>query len=80
MIPGSDAGALRQQRAQLTDENEKLAATLCILRQRHKSVIAALDLCVASLDQLLPHLGKVPADVGLLNKALCAARPLLGDE
>ena len=63
MIQGSDAGALRQQRAQLADENAKL-------RQ-------ALGLCVASLDQLLPHLGKVPADIGLLNEALCKARPLL---
>ena len=32
---------------------------------------------VASLDQLLPYLGKIPADVGLLNDALVAARPLL---
>lgn len=63
MIQGSDCGALRMQRARLTEENERL-------RQ-------ALGLCVASLDQLLPHLGKVPADVGLLNEALCSARPLL---
>ena len=33
--------------------------------------------CVASLDQLLPYLAKVPVDVGLLNDALMAARPLL---
>lgn len=38
---------------------------------------AALQLTVASLDQLLPHLPKVPADIGLLNKALTLARPLL---
>jgi hypothetical protein len=38
---------------------------------------AALALCVESLDQLIPYLGKVPADIGLLNDALCAARPLL---
>jgi hypothetical protein len=37
----------------------------------------ALAKCVASLDQLLPYLAKVPADVGLLNDALVAARPLL---
>lgn len=37
----------------------------------------ALAKCVASLDQLLPYLAKVPADVGLLNDALMAARPLL---
>ncbi|HBW09438.1 MAG: hypothetical protein JL55_18805 [Pseudomonas sp. BICA1-14] len=40
---------------------------------------AALAKCVASLDQLLPYLAKVPADVGLLNEALMAARPLLDD-
>lgn len=37
----------------------------------------ALRKCVASLDQLLPHLSKVPADIGLLNDALVTARPLL---
>lgn len=62
------------------DDCRKYAETLRTLRQRHKSMREALDLCVASLDQLLPHLGKVPADAGLLNEALCAARPLLGDE
>lgn len=40
---------------------------------------AALAKCVASLDQLLPYLAEVPADVGLLNDALMAARPLLED-
>lgn len=40
----------------------------------------ALAKCVASLDQLLPYLAKVPADVGLLNDALMAARPLLESE
>ena len=63
MIQGSDCGSLRQQRAQLADENAKLRL--------------ALGLCVDSLDQLLPHLHKVPADIGLLNEALCSARPLL---
>ena len=38
---------------------------------------AALTKTVASLDQLLPYLGKIPADVGLLNDALVGARPLL---
>ena len=42
-------------------------------KQEHE----ALRLCVESLDQLLPYLAKVPADVGLLNDALMAARPLL---
>jgi hypothetical protein len=39
----------------------------------------ALELCVQSLDQLLPFLGKIPADIGLLNNALVKARPLLDD-
>lgn len=37
----------------------------------------ALQLCVDALDQLLPYLAKVPADIGLINEALCEARPLL---
>lgn len=37
----------------------------------------ALDLAVRSLDQLVPYLGKVPADVGLLNEALMAGRKAL---
>ena len=45
-------------------------------KQEHE----ALRLCVESLDQLLPYLAKVPADVGLLNDALMAARPLLKQE
>lgn len=40
-------------------------------------MVEALALCVKSLDQLLPYLGKVPADIGLLNDALMAARPAL---
>ncbi len=66
MIQGSDCGSLRMQRARLMEENDRLRK--------------ALGARVASLDQLLPHLDKVPADVGLLNRALCAARPLLEDK
>lgn len=66
MIQGSDCGSLRMQRARLMEENDRLRK--------------ALGACVASLDQLLPHLSKVPADVSLLNSALCAARPLLEDK
>lgn len=43
------------------------------------AVAKALALCVQSLDQLLPYLGHVPADVGLLNDALMAARPALSE-
>jgi len=45
-------------------------------KQEHE----ALRLCVESLDQLMPYLAKVPTDVGLLNDALMAARPLLKQE
>ncbi len=45
-----------------------------------REVISALSKCVASLDQLLPYLGKVPADVGLLNDALVAARAVLAKQ
>ena len=37
----------------------------------------ALALCVKAIDSLLPHIGRIPADIGLINDALCAARPLL---
>lgn len=47
--------------------------------EENGQLLAALAKCVASLDQLLPYLAKVPADVGLLNDALTAARPLLED-
>lgn len=39
--------------------------------------LAALKKTVAVLDELLPQLGKVTVDVGALNQALIAARPLL---
>ena len=65
------------ERDTLAGENDLLlegkvqdAETIHVLEQ-------ALTKCVASLDQLLPYLAKVPADVGLLNDALMAARPLL---
>ena len=81
LAANSKVKGLEDRITNLIAENEGRAAALRTLRQRHQSMRAALDLCVASLDQLLPHLGKVPADVGLLNEALCAARPLLlGDE
>lgn len=44
--------------------------------EQHK-LLEALRLCVASLDQLLPYLAKVPADIGLLNNALIAGRAAL---
>ena len=37
----------------------------------------ALEKAIASLDQLLPYLGKVPADIGLLNDALISGRAAL---
>lgn len=61
-----------EDRISLIEENGHLYGEIADLRH-------ALTLCVASLDQLLPYLAKVPADVGLLNDALMAARPLLDD-
>lgn len=46
-------------------------------RQQAGKLVEALGLTVQALDQLLPFLSKVPADVGLINEALVAARPLL---
>ena len=56
-------------------ENELAHAVLAIDQQGQR--VEALALCVKSLDQLLPYLGKVPADIGLINNALMAARPAL---
>jgi hypothetical protein len=53
------------------------AENLADLFMQAPALLDALKLCVESLDQLLPYLAKTPADVGLLNEALCAARPLL---
>lgn len=44
---------------------------------RERELTLALDLAIRSLDQLVPYLGKVPADVGLLNEALMAGRKAL---
>lgn len=52
-------------------ELRQLAETRCAELEK------ALALCVASLDQQLPFAAKAPVDIGLLNEALCAARPLL---
>ncbi|WP_313211977.1 hypothetical protein [Stutzerimonas nitrititolerans] len=43
-------------------------------------LLEALRLCVASLDQLLPYLAKVPTDIGLLNGALIAGRAALANQ
>jgi len=44
---------------------------------RERALSHALDMAIRSLDQLVPYLGKVPADVGLLNEALMAGRKAL---
>lgn len=44
---------------------------------QQSGLVEALRLCIASLDQLLPYLAKVPADIGLLNEALMASRAAL---
>lgn len=40
----------------------------------------ALALCVQAIDHLLPGARHIVADIGLINDALCAARPLLHDD
>ena len=45
--------------------------------QEVESLREALEKTIASLDQLLPYLGKVPADIGLLNDALISGRSAL---
>ncbi|GEM_PF-2742709 len=64
---------LRAENDRLLEGKVQDAETIHVLEQ-------ALAKCVASLDQLLPYLAKVPADIGLLNDALMAARPLLKAE
>lgn len=49
----------------------------CPVAAPQQDLVGALRLCVASLDQLLPYLAKVPADIGLLNDALIAGRAAL---
>jgi len=66
----AERDAFLEARTSLIEENGHLYDEIADLRH-------ALTKCVASLDQLLPYLAKVPADVGLLNDALMAARPLV---
>ena len=44
---------------------------------KESELAQALALAIRSLDQLVPYLAKVPADVGLLNEALMAGRKAL---
>lgn len=66
-----NVGALYEISAELIAED--------VFRQLGTQIdlVEPLRLCVASLDQLLPHLAKVPADIGLLNDALVSARAAL---
>lgn len=66
-----------EQRDSAVDDAKQWEKRACAEATRAVELEQAITLCVASLDQLLPYLAKVPADVGLLNDALVAARPLL---
>lgn len=66
-----------EQRDSAVDDSKTWEKRACAEATRAFELEQALTKCVASLDQLLPYLAKVPADVGLLNEALVAARPLL---
>jgi len=60
----------------MVKEDEACAASsVSVVQPVH--LADALVKCVASLDQLLSHLAKVPADIGLLNDALISARAAL---
>ena len=59
------------------DMRERERVELKALRASVPELVEALTKCVASLDQLLPYLAKVPADIGLLNDALISARAAL---
>lgn len=72
-ITAAMAAEVERLRAMLDDWE----ADANLLEKERDALRAALIKTVASLDQLLPHAGKIPADVGLLNDALVAARPLL---
>jgi len=69
-----------EQRDSAVDDANTWQKRACAEASRAFELEQALAKCVASLDQLLPYLAKVPADVGLLNDALRAARPLLKQE
>lgn len=59
--------------AAITALTEALADD-AVYRQRLE---AALAQCVAAIDQLLPGMRHIACDVGLINTALIAARPLV---
>lgn len=52
-------------------------ANVLSLLDRLDLVESALAMCVAAIDQLLPGAKHIPCDVGLINQALIAARPLI---
>lgn len=73
---------MREQLAEVAKANRRSMNSELVYRLESSLAGAtkeahALALCVEALDQLVPFLGKVPADVGLINNALMAARPLL---
>lgn len=69
-----NAVIVRDEPCMTVDQHRRILAQH---RQQAGKLVEALGLTVLALDQLLPYLSKVPADVGLINEALVAARPLL---
>lgn len=66
----------RQDPAIIRKMNDRLPS----IRPSERAVMPeteALKACVKFIDSIIPHLDKVPANIGLLNDALLMARPLI---
>lgn len=66
----ADAAHIREAYGNLCGEAAELIA-------RQDNLQEALALCVKAIDHLLPGAKHIPCDVGLINQALIAARPLI---
>lgn len=72
-------GELIAQAPALAANYEVACEDLAHLAGEYDAVRMALAQCVAAIDQLLPGMRHIACDVGLINTALIAARPLLED-
>ena len=67
----ADAPEVRWRYDELCNDMARLAGEYSELEQ-------ALALCVRAIDNLLPGVVHIPADIGLINEALLKARSLVG--
>lgn len=56
---------------------DELCIDLAHLAGEYSELEQALALCVRAIDNLLPGVAHIPADIGLINTALIKARPLV---